>query len=646
MLRVVLFASCAALLVPATAVAAPFGELPFSATGTAATCLRATGAPGELVRSSRTGVRFLQAGPTGIAETGSVMTGAPQGECPQVAARPNGAGAIAQAGSGLWVATRDPGAGWTKPAKLAPEASRAAVAVTDSGAAVVAWIEPGASGRFDVKAMRRAAGGAFGAAETLGTARSSNALVLEGSVRAAIAADGEALVLWTQPPPDPDTLLMPVNVAIAPAGGAFGAAQRVGVTHAPSVPALAAAPDGRALVALATRSHVQVAERAPGGAFAAPTTPASLKEPVVAMPAVAVGSGGAAVVGWYGLFSQGVGAVARAGTGAFGAPVTLAAAGGIPGINEQALTLLSAFGVAGAGPTGVEGAPPDAEAGNLRATLTPDGRALLSWSTVLGVPRAASFPLSGGHLERVALGAGVREAGSVTPLISASGAPAVAWTDNGSPGGGRLHVAVQGFAAAPDAPAPRLRLGRPVHIVLDPDAPLQLPVTCSAACEVRVDLPDRFADTGRIELSKAGTRVVTLAGLFTPIAPVRRGPVRVRVRYSAPGARSGTERIEHVTLERDNTSPLPKVAGLKAVHHGSRVDLTWRTDRKADADAFAVIGVPNRAIDPDGLVVAEAHAAGRRRFSARLTGAKRIRYVFVFVTAEGSFGGPYATEVR
>jgi hypothetical protein len=140
--------------------------------------------------------------------------------------------------------------------------------------------------------------------------------------------------------------------------------------------------------------------------------------------------------------------------------------------------------------------------------------------------------------------------------------------------------------------------------------------------------------------------VVTLEGFFTPIAPVRRGPVRVRVRYSAPGARSATERIENVTLERDDTSPLPKVEGLKAVRHGSRVDVTWRADRSADAEEFAVIGVPNRVIDPDGLVVAEAHATGPRRFSARLTGAKQVSYVFVFVSAEGSFAGPYVAEVR
>jgi len=649
MLRPILFAAFAALVVPASASAAPFGELPFSAADTGATCLRATGAPGELARSTRSGTRLLSVGAGGIAETDLVATGAPQGECAQVAASPSGAGVIAQSGSGLWVATREPGtppAPWTKPAKLALEATRAAVAVTDSGAAIVAWLEPGASGRFDVRAMRRPAGGQFGAAETLGSARSESEFAFEGSVRAAIAASGEAFVLWTQPPAGSDSEQMPVDVAIAPAGGPFGSAQRVGLTHASSVPALAAGPDGRALVALATLTQLQVAERAPGGAFAAPTRLASFKEPFVAIPAAAMGPGGAAIVGWYGLFSQGVGAAARAAAGPFGAPVALAAPAGTPGLDDSLLTLLSAFGLGALGPSGAEGLAPDREGGNLRAALTRDGRALLSWNTYLGVPRAASFPLAGGHLDRFALGAGVREAGSVTPLITASGAAAVAWTDNQSGREGRVHVAVEGFTAAPDAPAPRVTLGSPRHVVLKPEQALRLPVTCSAACEVRVDLPDQFATTTYVSLSRAGTRTVTLAPAFTPIAPVRRGPVRVRVRFAAPGARAGSERIENVRLQRERSSPAPKVLGLKAVRHGSRVDVSWRSDRRAEADAFAVVGVPSRTLAVEGLVAAEARARGERSFTARLTGAKEVRYVFVFTGSGGSIGAPYVAKVR
>jgi hypothetical protein len=646
-MRVAALTLALAVLAPASASAAPFAEVPFAATAATATCLRATGAPGELVRSSRTGARFLQAGAGGIAESGFVETGAPQGECPPVASRPNGAAVIAQSGSGLWVATREPAGTWTKPAKLAPEASRAAVAVADSGAAVVAWIEPGAARRFTVKAMRRPAGGAFGVEETLGGARSSTGYALEGSVRAAIAAGGEALVLWTQPPSDRATRRMPVNVSIAPPGGAFAAPQRVGITQLASAPALAAAPDGRALTVFSDGKDVMVAERAPGGGFGAPATLAAVKEPSAVLPAVAIGSGGAAVVGWHGLYSQGVSAVARAGTGPFGAPVALAAPAGVSGRGDELLTLLSVFGLGGFGPSGVSGAG-DGDAGNLRAALTPDGRALLTWSTLLGVPRVATFPIAGGHVDRFPLGSGTRAASGVAPLLTQAGSPAIAWTDNGEGvnRSGRVHVAVEGVAAAADPPAPRVSLGRPRDATLEPEQALRLPVTCSSACEVRVDLPDHFASTVYVELAGPGTRVVALEGFFTPVAPARRGPVRVRLRYSAPGAHAGTERTETVTLERNKTAPTPGVERLRAVRHGSRVDVSWRSDRKADADAFVVLGLPGRVFEAEGAVVADPKSAGGRRFTARLTGAKEVRYVFVFAGGEGEIGGPYVTRVR
>src|SRR3954467_14846031 len=46
------------LLLPATAAAAPFTELPFRSVPTAAVCVRATGVPGELLRWTRGGVEL------------------------------------------------------------------------------------------------------------------------------------------------------------------------------------------------------------------------------------------------------------------------------------------------------------------------------------------------------------------------------------------------------------------------------------------------------------------------------------------------------------------------------------------------------------------------------------------------------------
>ena len=165
---------------------------------------------------------------------------------------------------------------------------------------------------------------------------------------------------------------------------------------------------------------------------------------------------------------------------------------------------------------------------------------------------------------------------------------------------------------------------------------------------MRVDLPDHFESQTYVQLAGAGTRVVSLQGVFTPIAPRRRGPVRVRLRFSAPGAHAGTERIETVTLARSRAGNVPVVEGLKAVRHGSRVDVSWRTDRKTEADSFAVVGLPGRLLEPEGAVTTEhvKSSGGGRRFTARLTGAKEIGYVFVFSASQGEIGGPYVTKVR
>src|SRR3954467_2888585 len=79
-------------LIPSAASAAPFGELPFRAVSGSATCLRATGAPGELVRSTATGAQLLQAGPAGLTPVAQLPTTTDDsGDCPGVVARPGGA---------------------------------------------------------------------------------------------------------------------------------------------------------------------------------------------------------------------------------------------------------------------------------------------------------------------------------------------------------------------------------------------------------------------------------------------------------------------------------------------------------------------------------------------------------------------------
>jgi hypothetical protein len=59
MLRTLLAGAGLLLLGPAVASAAPFGELPFQPVAGSATCLRATGTAGELVRQSERTVRIV-----------------------------------------------------------------------------------------------------------------------------------------------------------------------------------------------------------------------------------------------------------------------------------------------------------------------------------------------------------------------------------------------------------------------------------------------------------------------------------------------------------------------------------------------------------------------------------------------------------
>jgi len=60
-MRVAVLTLALAGLAPAAASAAPFGEPPFTPVSGEATCLRATGVPGELVRWTSTGARLEEA---------------------------------------------------------------------------------------------------------------------------------------------------------------------------------------------------------------------------------------------------------------------------------------------------------------------------------------------------------------------------------------------------------------------------------------------------------------------------------------------------------------------------------------------------------------------------------------------------------
>lgn len=652
-MRIAALTFALAVFMPASAQAAPFGEPPFTPVAGAATCLRATGAPGELVRNADSGARFVQAGPAGFTAGAEIRVGGQIDECPAAASQPSGAGVLAALLEGertsVRVSLREPGsATWSTPVTLAGAhpLSPPVVAVSEHGDAVIAWIDLKLSGEREISSnvmvSRRPAGGTFGAPQRLESEKRSSV----ADVFAGVSASGEAIVAWTSRAASSGTSDSDASrslfAAIAPAAVPFGAPARVGTgTNA----ALAVAPDGRALLAAAGENEVRVAERAPGQGFAAPVHAGDAPDLIGVFPAVALRPDGGAVVAWQGFAEQAVSAVTRTGPGAFGGPLVLAhpqLLGGDPITSALLRIFLVTVGGATTGASQLDPAGAD-----LRVALAPDGRAVVTWGglrTRSGIStwvaaRMAAFPLAGGHLDAQVLGGPLRNAGSIAPVIVAGGAPAVAWTDNaaGFTGRtGRLRIALEGVAIAPDPPAPKIAVGRPDRTVLGVDDPLELPVRCEGPCELRASVAGKLGAEGLTELERAGnTRLAIEPAIGTPIAPLRRGPVRVIVAYGAPGARRPLTKTVTFSLRRPPARAVPHVRGLHARRRGQAIDVSWTTDVRAKPDDFLVTGSATRSPDAIPLAVAtDDSERTSRRFHFTLRPAKGVRYVTVAVSTE------------
>ena len=632
------------LAAPAGASAAPFGELPSQRTGIA-NCVRATGAPGELVRRSNGGAAVLQAGATGLTQVAELA--ADSTDCPQAAARPGGAGIVAfpvlreaigaDAVEVIQAAVRDPGGGWGPVADVlpAPEITNGnplATAISDSGEALIAVaLQPS---RLQIRVARRAAGGAFAAPQTLFTARTGHSR--EPTVQAGMSASGEAVVAWSFRSRDGAT--RELWAATAAPGAAFGAPARIGEVQLGSPFSLAVGPGGHALLAFAGGGRVHVAERAPRSGFAPSAPVGRAADTVAVLPVAALDATGGAVVAWQRATDWAVEAAVRAGPGPFGAPETLARPARL-GLSPGLLTFFSGLALADEGEYATGDSGPDNEAAHPRALIVSAGRALLSWAGPashdgvwsLGA-RSATLPLAGGSAETRAHGAGVRDAGSVTPLALADGGAAVLWTDDVDDEDVRLHLAVEGAAAAADPPGPSVRI-RPVSKrVLGGGQALVLRVTCSAACEVRAQTGAGLTGAGgSLSRAGAGSEELRLEPSFRPIASLRGGPVRVRVVSGAPGARTATASTLTVNLRRRAAPPLPRVVDAVARRDGDDVVVTWRTTRDADADTQFLFATANR----DTAAISYANPrGGPRTFRARLREAGQARYVSIFVSGE------------
>ena len=622
-MRRALLAAALVLGAPGTAAAAPFSELAPRAIHDDPACLRATGAPGELINHTRTGdpsqVRLSSVGPQGFTRS-TTLPAKTLGRCAAADAKPGGAGIVAitaaefEAGGqpSIDAILREPGGTWG-PAQIALDASSVrtvASAVSDRGDALVAAIRDSREDRVTVEATRRAPGGAFAGAETLFAAPAVGSNV---RVQAGMSATGEAVVAWS--------LLSKAGAprelwaAVAPPGQAFHAAVKIGELRGPAPFALAVGSAGHALLVFSAAKRIQVAERAPGGEFGLAAGVADADDLNADLPTAAVRADGGAIVAWHGISDGLTAAVVRPGPGAFGAPVTLAPRAVSGQVREvygllfrpsPEDELLSADDV-------------DDEGRFPRAVILGDGRALVTWAGAgrreavwFVAPWSATLPLAGGAPDARIHGSELRDVRAVTPLALENGAAAVAWTRADDER--QIHVAVEGAADVSGPSAPRVRVG-PVKAPIDLDEGVSVPVTCSAACDVRVQTGDGgpldFPATA--SLSRAGSTRVgvrSLGDLFVP----RRSTIALRVRYGAPGALRGEGRTRTLRVRLGSGPPVAKIVAAKARRDGADVVVTWRTRRDAKRGNFYAYLV-ERPGEP--ALLARVAQGGPRRFEVR-----------------------------
>ena len=604
---------------PASASAAGFAELPFLPVTPAARCVRATGAPGEVVRWAPGGADLIQATATGFGAATRVPLGDVQAACPSAAAQPGGAGVLAaelydDLGDAISVTLRDPGGAWMAPTRIPlaeiHSVNTLATAVDPGGDAVVAWSEQQELGQTlgaRILVARRPAGGALGPPLELGPLHAYHARAPE--VRVGIQADGTVIALWTQANPREEDLAV-AFAAVAPPGGPFGPPQQL--SDAVRYPlSLAVAPDGRALAVLPEIHRTLVLERPPGAAFA-PAAVLGAADPLEDQVAVALRPDGAAIVAWADFGTLGIFAVRRDGPGPFGSPEPVDPAPEDPYGADL--------------PRDVGRAPSDLGGRAVRAVYSGDGRAVLTWGAThaLGnlswaAASAATFP--GG---REVLSGPLRDADSIAPVILGDGRPAVVWSDAAPGGDAHLRLARESALPAPPTASERVRIGRIQQVRHG----LVVPVRCSAACDVRASVPGYATGEVSVRGPGGGQGRLRIDAEFRPIEVRRPGSVPVRVLFGPPGAHMASARTVVARL-RPSSPPVPRIVGLKAVRRGRDLLVRWRTERPLRGADLVLQATATRS--PRSEISGTTLASdGHRSFQRWLDGGARARYLQFF----------------
>jgi len=490
----------------------------------------------------------------------------------------------------------------------------------------------------------RAPGRPFGPARALTPWIAQDAGAGTGQVAAGADAAGRLTVAWARPVRGEGTFPGTSEVAVSTAAprGELGSAQ-VLVPRASEVErlSLAVAPDGGALLAADGDGQVRVFERGPGAdAFAA--GPALGTEGEAAeRPAVALLDGGGAVVAWRTEGEErgnGIRAIRRERSGAFGAPAEVAAPDG-PGESGSAFVILFGAGIP-ASSFGEDQSGP-------RVALARDGRLVIAWIGRRPAPdgdrvpagRAAAGSLAEGLAAPRWLGSRCRAANAVAALLLEGAEPGAAFSDNETVafGGGELEFPYRrgrvalAFPGRPDVaapPAPRITLrARAQRLFFD--EPLEVSASCDRPCDLRGRLPGRGA-LGTAALGRAGTVTLRLRPDFRRTIARRDGRrARVAVHACSSGADALASARLDVRVRRRKPPRVPRVTNLRAVRLGREVRVSWRTPfpaRRVDFAATARRERSRRRANASPVASESVPGRGRTRFAVRLR-SRSARFV-------------------
>ena len=604
----------------AAAKAAPFGELPPVAVKNPARCLRATGAPGEVVRWAPEGAEFQQATASGFSAPVKIALGDSFLECPVATAQPTGAAVVIEhVDDGIAFAVRDPGGAWG-PNQLIEDTEGHLVdnpvaVVSPRGDVAVGWTETmfGHTDRNRLLVMRRPPGGQFGAPVEL----QKPIPYLHGKphVELGIQDDGTVLALWNPDNPKDDESEL-VRFATAAPGAPFGPATQLSSKLELDDFSITVAPDGRALAVIDEGAHNRVLERPPGGAFAQ-VADLGYTESFLSRTEVALRPDGAAIIAWQDLSDNRMMAIRRNGVGPFGKPERVG-----PKPEDPYGEELSDF---------VDGAPTDHEGRGPLAAFAGDGRPVLTWAPTATLSRLDYTPATVTTFSGApqTLSGPLRDADSVTPVILADGTPAVAWSDVSLGGDHHLHLAIEGAPAVADPPPPNVVIGRITQI---PHG-LMLPFRCSAACDVRATVPDGVG--GSRSLRAAGSGRLKILPDFDPIMLTRADSLPVQILTGASGARAASSRTITAKLR---VPKLPRFEGLKAVRRKKKIVVTWHTATPLRRSSVIAVSASSRAPE-DPFFGSVLEGKGRRHFRISVDAITGTRYIQLWL-----FYAPDATE--